>query len=250
MPQLQGIIAAGASVVSTCEELSYPWARHPDLAEALDASARAHDVGVLGTGVNPGFVMDFLPLVLSSVTARVVSVRVVRVVDAAARRGPLQRKIGAGLDTNDFQQRAARGAVGHLGLRESLHLIAAGLQWDLLETSDVLEPVVASEPHETRHVRVAPGTVAGIHQIARGRTAQGRVVELELWMSVGAANPRDEIVVEGDPGVRVVIPGGLFGDSATAAIVANAIPSIQRAPPGLHTMLDMPPLPPSSGPGP
>ena len=240
MPQLRAIAQAGAAVVSTCEELSYPWARQRALAEELDSLARARNVAVLGTGINPGFVMDLLPLALSAVTARVRAVRVTRVVDAAHRRGPLQRKIGAGISGEEFAQRAAAGRMGHVGLAESLHMLAAGLGWELREVDDTLEPVLATASIETPHARVAPGQVAGIHQVARGQTAHGQSVELELAMYVGAPDPRDEVVIEGSPGARLLVPGGIFGDSATAAIVANAIPAVRAAAPGLRLMSELP----------
>src|SRR5205823_12633279 len=179
MPQLRGIVAARAAVVSTCEELSYPWTRQPDLAREIDDLARAMGVAVLGTGINPGFVMDLLPLVLSAVTDRVRAVRVTRVVDAAERRGPLQRKIGAGITPDEFERRAAGGRMGHVGLAESLSMVAAGLGWDLEACEDTLEPVLASVAVETPHTRVGPGQVAGIHPIARARAAQGQSIALE-----------------------------------------------------------------------
>jgi 2,4-diaminopentanoate dehydrogenase len=156
----------------------------------------------------------------------------------------LQRKIGAGLTPDEFTRRAAGGRMGHVGLAESLSMVAAGLGWELEECEDTLERVLATTAVETPHTRVVPGQVAGIHQIARGRTAQGQSIELELAMYVGAPDPRDEVLIEGDPGARLLIPGGIFGDAATAAIVANAIPVVRSAAPGLRTMRDLPPMPP------
>ena len=247
LPQLRGIIAAGAYVVSTCEELAYPWPRHAALADELDRAAREAGVAVLGTGVNPGFVMDLLPLALGAVTARVRAVRVTRVVDAAPRRGPLQRKIGAGITPDEFEQRAAGGRMGHVGLAESLYMLAAGLGWTLRDVEESLEPALATTLVETPHARVAPGQVAGIQQMVRGQTAEGHSIELELSMYVGAPEPRDEIVIDGEPGAHLLIPGGVFGDSATAAIVVNAIPALRAAAPGLRTMRDLPPIPPYVG---
>ncbi len=244
MPQLREIVAAGASIVSTCEELSYPWARQRALAAELDALARERGVAVLGTGVNPGFVMDLLPLVLSGVTSRVRAIHVRRVVDASARRGPLQRKIGAGITSADFKQRADRGAMGHVGLRESLHMVAAGLGWEVRDVTDTLEPVLAETEITTAHVRVRPGNVAGVHEVARGTTLSGKSVELDLAMYVGAPDPRDEVVIDGEPRIHMVIHGGIFGDTATAAIVANAIPIVRTATPGLRTMCELPTVTP------
>lgn len=247
MPQLRQILAAGSGVVSTCEELSYPWPRHAALAAELDELAREYGVAVLGTGVNPGFVMDLLPLVLSAVTADVRAVYVTRVVDAAPRRGPLQRKIGAGLSVEEFNRRTADGRMGHVGLLESLYMLAGGLGWQLTEVTQSLAPALAVTAVETPHVRVASGQVAGIRQTARGQTTEGQSLELDLAMYVGAPDPRDEIVIEGAPGARLLIPAGIFGDAATAAIVANAVPMVYAAKPGLRTMRDLPLLAPRRG---
>ncbi len=248
MPQLREIVAAGASIVSTCEELSYPWARQQALAEELDALARERGVAVLGTEVNPGFVMDLLPLVLSGVTSGVRAVQVRRVVDASARRGPLQRKIGAGMTPTDFKQRADRGAMGHVGLRESLHMLAAGLGWKIQDVTDTLEPVLAEAEITTPHITVRPGNVAGVHEVARGMTPLGKSLELDLAMYVGAPDPRDEVVIDGEPRIHMVVHGGIFGDTATAAIVANAIPAVQAATPGLRTMCELPTVTPHQDP--
>jgi len=248
MPQLREIVVAGASIVSTCEELSYPWARQEALAAELDALARERGVAVLGTGVNPGFVMDLLPLVLSGVTSGVRAIHVRRVVDASARRGPLQRKIGAGITPADFTQRADRGALGHVGLRESLHMLAAGLGWEMRDITDTLEPVLAETEITTAHVRVRRGNVAGVHEVARGTTLSGKSVELDLAMYVGAPDPRDEVVIDGEPRIHMVIHGGIFGDTATAAIAANAIPVVRTATPGLRTMYELPPVTPHQDP--
>lgn len=239
-PQLQECIAAGADVISTCEELAYPWGRQPQLAADLDAAARAADVTLLGAGVNPGYAMDALPVMLTAACAEVRAVRVVRIVDAAQRRGPLQRKIGAGLTPDEFAQRVRDGAVRHVGLPESLHMIAAALGWRLDAGSDTIMPILAGHAIVTEHVAVEAGQVAGVHQIARGYINEREVITLELRMYVGATDPQDTVEIDGDPPLRMTIAGGIHGDIATAAITVNAIASIRQAKPGLLSMTDIP----------
>lgn len=229
LPQLLACARAGAGVVSTCEELAYPWRRHPELAKKLDAEAKAHGVTVLGTGVNPGFVMDTLVAALSGVCQRVERVRVTRIVDVATRREPLQRKVGAGLPLDEFRAKAAGGRFGHVGLQESCWLVAEALGWRLAGLEETLEPVLG-----------ANGRAAGMRQTARG-TVDGRaVIEAVVQMSLGAERPRDEIEIEGVPPVRLVIEGGVQGDLATAAVVVNATHRVVEHAPGLITMLDLP----------
>ncbi len=239
-PQLQACIAAGADVVSTCEELSYPWSAQPQLASDLDIAARAADVTLLGAGVNPGYAMDALPIMLTAVCADVRAVRVLRVVDAAQRRGPLQRKIGAGLTPAEFAQRVHEGTVRHVGLPESLHMIAAALGWQLDAGDDTIMPVMAERSIITEHVTVSADQVAGVRQVTRGYVADREVITLELRMYVGAPDPQDTIEIDGTPPLRMTIAGGIHGDIATAAIVVNAIPSVRRAESGLLSMADIP----------
>lgn len=241
-PQLLGCIEGGLPVISTCEELSYPWRTQPDLAGRLDRAARDTGVALLGTGVNPGFAMDYLAVVLAGSTAAVERVHVHRVQDAGTRRLPLQRKVGAGLTVAEFEEKAAAGSVRHVGLVESVHAVGQALGLDLSDTSETIEPVIADRNLVCGIGDVATGRVAGIRQIARGHTEAGNeVVTLVLEMAVGLTEPRDEVSITGSPDLRMVIPGGLPGDTATAAVVVNSIPGLLSAEPGLRTMAELPP---------
>lgn len=237
--QLEELAALGADVVSTCEELSYPWAAQPQIATHLDRTAKAHNVTLLGTGINPGYAMDALPLMLTAPCASVRSVRVTRVVDAALRRGPLQKKVGAGLSEAAFAEQVRAGTVRHVGLPESLAMVAGSLGWPLDGVNDTIEPVIAQHAIVTEFVRVDAGQVAGVRQVASGMRGGAEVVRLELQMYVGATDARDEIVIDGEPPIHAVVPGGFHGDIATAAIVVNAVPALVRAAPGLATMMDV-----------
>jgi hypothetical protein len=229
-PQLLAAVRAGKNVVSTCEELSYPWDRHPQLAADLDREAKAHGVTVLGTGVNPGFVMDTLALALSAVCQEVSHVTAVRVVDVSKRRIQLQRKVGAGLPLDEFQRRVAARTLRHVGLEESARLIAAGLGWKLDRAEETIEPVVAADG----------ANAAGVHQTARAWMDGREVLLLDLVMEMGTGDPRDEIIIDGRPPIDVIVRGGVQGDLATAAIAVNAIPVVVGARPGLLTMAELP----------
>jgi 4-hydroxy-tetrahydrodipicolinate reductase len=229
LPELLACAATGASVVSTCEELSYPWLRHPELAKQLDAEARARGVTVLGTGVNPGYVMDTLAVATSGVCQRVESVRLARIVDVATRREQLQRKVGVGLSVDEFRAKVATGRFGHVGLKESCWLVAEGMGWRLDDLEESIEPIVASD-----------GRAGGMHQTARGTLGGRTVIDALVEMSVGAERPRDEIEIRGTPPVRMVIEGGVQGDLATAAVVLNCVPGVVGHAPGLTAMLNLP----------
>jgi 2,4-diaminopentanoate dehydrogenase len=236
MPQIEEAIAAGFHIVSTCEELSYPELHHSALARKIDALAREKKVAVLGTGVNPGLVMDRLALAVASACVRVDSVRVTRVVDAAKRRGPLRAKVGAGLTRQEFDAGVASKKLGHVGLSESAAIIALGLGLPSHEITETIEPVLA----EAETDGVAPGRVLGLHQVAIVRAGDEVKVTLDLTMAVAAPNPGDRIDVEGDPPVHVAVAGGFHGDRSTIGCVVNAIPFIVAAPPGLQTVATLP----------
>ncbi len=243
-PQIQEAVSAGLNVVSSAEELLLPGLRHPELAEELDQLAKARGVTVLGTGVNPGFVMDSLPLFLTSVCQQIKRIRVERVVDASTRRLPLQRKIGSGLTPGQFRERVNQGKLGHVGLVESLALIAHGLGWELDQIKETVDPVIAQADIETKYVKVSKGEVSGIKHIARGYRDGQEVITLDLRMYLGAEAPHDSIQIEGEPHLDLRINGGTAGDKATAAILVNCIPRVVESPPGLITMKDLP-IPPA-----
>jgi 4-hydroxy-tetrahydrodipicolinate reductase len=239
-PQLEPIARRGINVVSSCEELVFPALREPKLAAKLDRLCRSSGARVVGTGVNPGFVMDVLPLCFSMVSREVRAVHVERVVDASTRREPLQRKIGCGMRPAAFCSLLRAGRAGHAGLKESLALLAHGLGWKLdniLETGDA---VIAKRSIRTRYLQVRKGQTCGLHQRAQGRV-NGRIrLTLDLKMYLGAKEPHDAIQIEGDPPLEIIIDGGVAGDQATVAALVNAAPRLLRARPGLLLPTDLP----------
>jgi hypothetical protein len=233
LPIVEVAAALGVDVISTCEDLAYADLATADLARRIDASARTGGISVVGTGVNPGFVMDRLPVTLAMACVGVDRVQVFRVVDAAKRRAPLRAKVGAGMTVEEFQEGVAAGRLGHRGLRESCALVGLGLGWVFDEIRSSIEPVVAERPG------IAPGRVAGLHQIAAGVRAGQEIVRLDLEMSVGAPDPHDRIVIDGDPPLDVLVRGGTHGDRGTVGAVLSAIPAVIAASPGLKTILDL-----------
>lgn len=237
--QLIEIIEAGLNVVTTCEEAAYPKLQNPQLAADLDALARKHQVTILGTGINPGFAMDAIAIALTAPCRHVREVFVHRTVDAGERRLPLQRKVGAGVTVAEFEERKAARTIKHVGQPESVALIAAALGWKLDDIEETLEPVIAERALTTEFLTVQPGQVAGIHQVAVGRIGDHTPIKLVLDMYVGALEPGEHIVLRGEDVIETHIKG-IHGDTATAAVVINALPRVIEAPAGFLTMADLP----------
>jgi 4-hydroxy-tetrahydrodipicolinate reductase len=238
LPQLTEIVTSGANIVSTTEELAYPDWSAPDAAAELDERAAANDVTVLGTGINPGFVMDAMPAYLSTPMASVDQVTVERVQNAATRREPLQRKVGAGVSVETFNEEIATEA-GHVGSTESVAMLGDALAFDIDHIEETIEPVIADEHVETEYLTVEPDDVAGIRQVAHGRSDGETVVTLDLQMYVGADEPRDQVHFESEPPVSVTVDGGYHGDVSTSAVVANVASTVVDAEPGLANMADL-----------
>ncbi len=240
-PLVQECLEHGLAVLSSCEELAWPWYRHAELAAQVDQRARAAGRAVLGTGVNPGFVMDRLPVVLATMLRRVTAVRCVRRLNAGLRRTSLQQKIGATLAPARFAELAARRELGHEGLAESAAMLAAGLGRSVAPGSveETLEPVLATSATESALGLIQPGQVAGIHHVARW-SGEGLTLELDLTMAVGVTDPADRVTLDGPVQLNCKIPGAIPGDSATVAALLNHIKLVHEAPAGLRTMLEVP----------
>ncbi len=238
LPELTSALEAGWNVLSTCEELAYPAAADAALAADLDAKATAAGASILGAGINPGFLLDALVLVLTTVCVTVRGVEVARTVDTNQRRLPLQAKAGVGLAAEDFRARAAAGTLGHVGLRESASLVCACLGWPADDYTETIEPVLAPEPVSTGLGVIPEGRVIGQLQTVTVRSGGEVVLRYRLQMSAGAP-PRDAIDIFGEPDVHQQISSGVNGDIGTVAVIANLVPVLVAARPGLLTMADV-----------
>jgi 2,4-diaminopentanoate dehydrogenase len=240
MPQIETVLKLKVPIVSTTEELAYPTGPNMKYARAIHEMAKKYKVAVLGTGVNPGFTMDALPITLTGVCERVDAIRVDRVQDARVRRLPFQQKIGAGLTREQFQAKVDEGSVRHVGLAESVSMIADAMGWKLDDITDQIEPKIASETVASEFLAVDPGYVCGIVQDGIGYRDGDAVITLHMEAYLGAPESFDAVEITGSPALKMKIAGGVHGDVATASITVNSIPKILEVAPGLHTMRDMP----------
>jgi 2,4-diaminopentanoate dehydrogenase len=238
--QIEPMARQGISVVSSCEELLFPQLREPKLAAKLDQICKRAGARVVGTGVNPGFVMDVLPVCMTGVSREVRAVHVQRVVNASTRREPLQRKIGSGWPPATFRRLFKEGKAGHAGLKESLALIAHCLNWKATNFVETGDAVVADHNIRTKFLQVKKGQTCGLHQRAEAKVNGNECLTLDLKMYLDAKDPHDAIQIEGEPPLDVVINGGVAGDQATVAALVNAARGLLQARPGLLLVTDLP----------
>jgi 4-hydroxy-tetrahydrodipicolinate reductase len=240
MPQIETVLRLRVPIVSTTEELAYPYRTNRPLARKIDALAKRAKVAIVGTGVNPGFVMDTLPIMLTAACERVDAVRVDRVQDAGVRRLPFQKKIGAGLTTAQFEELVAAGTVRHVGLTESVTMIADAMGWKLGKITDTIKPKLAESQVASEYLTVRAGQVCGLVQDGVGYATDGSpVITLHLEAYLGAPVSYDAVTITGHPNLTSRVEGGFHGDVVTASIAVNTMPKIMMAPPGLRTMRDM-----------
>jgi hypothetical protein len=237
--QLASLARLGINVVSSCEELLFPQLKNPELAAQLNLLCQENDARIVGTGVNPGFVMDVLPVCMTGVSREVRSISVQRVVNASTRREPLQRKIGSGLPPEEFRRLFREGRAGHAGLKESLALVAHCMGWQVQEITETGDAVIADHDIRTQFLEVKKGQTCGLHQHAEGKVNGKVALVLDLKMYLDAKNPRDAIKIEGEPPLDVVVNGGVAGDHATVAALVNTARRILNARPGLLLMKDL-----------
>ncbi|OHB79913.1 MAG: hypothetical protein A2Z25_22440 [Planctomycetes bacterium RBG_16_55_9] len=240
--QVAELAKAKLNIVSTCEELFYPWKTHPEVAARIDEVCRQNGVACVGTGVNPGYLMDLLPTFLTGLCQNVEKVEVWRVQDASVRRIPFQQKIGAGLTLEEFEAKRKAGTLRHVGLPESVDFIAERLGWKLDRNTESLEPVIAEKQINTGYKPISKGMARGVHQVGRGFVGDREVITLNFRAAVGEPEPYDQVHIDGQPNIRSRIDGGVNGDIATCAIALNAARSILQARPGLKTMAQIPPI--------
>ena len=243
LPQITQCVKAGLNVISTCEELSFPWERSPELAQEIDKLAKENGVTVVGTGINPGYLMDTLPLILTAPCLKVDSIRVTRMMNSAKRRIPFQKKVGTNMTQEEFKEKIENKIItGHVGLLESINMVASGLGWKLDEAVELPpEPVIAEKEVETGLGTVRPGDVIGLRSVAFAKRQGEEVITLEFIANAGVDEEYDEVLIKGTPDIHEKIIGGVHGDIGTVAVTVNIIPRAVESLPGLKLMKDLPP---------
>src|SRR5579884_2066045 len=217
--ELIDLVNAGCDVVSTCEELAAPRLRAPEAAAAVDAAAKAAGHRIVGAGVNPGFAMDLLPLALAQAATEIQAITIRRIQDPLKRRLQFQHKVGVGRSRAECEADIKKGTFGHVGLGESAAALAAGLGWQLGEVRERLSLVPGGD-----------GRILGVRQTLTAQSHDGKTIRMIFHAIAGTRRDMDQIAIDGDPPLRMQLPGGLSGDQATANLVLSAARRLGRTP--------------------
>lgn len=243
--EISTLIRHGVHVISIAEEMAYPACASPALADELNRLAVAHSVSILGTGINPGFVLDLLVIALTGVCASIESITAARVNDLSPYGPTVLRSQGVGLWPEEFHQGLKDGSVvGHIGFPESMHMIARALGWKIARITESREPIVARVERETPFVKVVPGQVAGcLHKACAYRDEKPAITLIhpqQIHPQLEGVATGDTIEICGTPNIRLAGSPEIPGGTATIALAVNMIPHALNARPGLHTMAELP----------
>jgi hypothetical protein len=248
-PDIRTALEHSSNVITTAEEAAFPWAVDATVADELDALARTRGVSVMGAGINPGFLFDALVLTAMGPVSRVDSIRVTRNVDLSGFSATVLRRIGVGHNADAFAQGIQSGTItGHIGFRQSMLVVGARLGITLERVDQTIEPLFATQTHDADHISVASGATAGFRQKYVG------IVHGEAWFEADflghlslpaiSLTPRDEIFIAGSPAVHLMTDPGINPQTGAAAMVANSVSRLFRAPPGWVMVGDLPPAVP------
>lgn len=242
-PIINKVVNFGCHVISICEELSYPFENYPKLSKELDNLAKTNNVSIIGTGINPGYLMDLLPIIMTTPCQSITSIKVTRLINSAKRRISFQKKIGTGLSVQEFQKKIRnREITGHIGLTQSIQMILAalGIEYDQIVEFPPKEIISKKNFTTSYNEKFPEGFVCGLQSKAIAKKGQNEIVGLDFIAYTGEHEEYDTIEIKGIPNIHQKIIGGVHGDLGTSGIVVNLIPIIIEAKAGLLTMKDIP----------
>ncbi|MHA1212010.1 MAG: NAD(P)H-dependent amine dehydrogenase family protein [Candidatus Heimdallarchaeota archaeon] len=241
-PMIVQVAKTGANVISLCEQLSYPWTFQEERAKKIDAIAKENNVTVVGSGINPGYLMDLLPILLTAPCETVDKIHVTRMMNSSKRRIPFQKKIGTGLTIGEFNKKITdKEITGHVGLEESMQMIVAALGLDVDKIVEFPpKAMITEKDFDSPMGRIAEGYVRGLHSRGVALKGSDEIIILDFYAYAGDHEEYDSVIIEGIPGIQQKITSGVHGDVGTASMIVNLIPKVVAANSGLLTMKDLP----------
>ncbi|MGE0823798.1 MAG: 2,4-diaminopentanoate dehydrogenase [Candidatus Binatia bacterium] len=244
-PEIALLVRQRVPVISIAEEMAYPACVSPALVADLQQLAIAYQVAVLGTGINPGFVLDLLVLTLTGVCTDIRSITATRINDLSPYGPSVLRSQGIGLTPEAFRTGVQTGSVvGHVGFPQSISMIARALGWEIDRIEETREPIVSAIRRETPFVTVEPGQVAGCAHSAVAYRHGMPVITLihpqQIHPQHAGIETGDSIEILGTPTIKISGSPEIPGGQGTVALAVNMIPHVLNAEPGLYNMADVP----------
>jgi 4-hydroxy-tetrahydrodipicolinate reductase len=244
-PKLKGLLEKKVNVISTAEEMAYPWAQNPDLAEKLDEIAKENGVSILGTGINPGLIMDLLVVCLTGCMTEVEHIEAKRVNSLSPFGPAVMEEQGVGITVEEFNKGVQEGTLsGHVGFSESVRMIADAIGWKVDKFEQQMAPIVTSVDRKSPYGFAAAGDVAGVNMTGQGHVDGEVKIDMihpqQIEPEMGGTHTGDYITIKGTPEVNMSIKPEVEGGLGTIAMCVNMIPQVINANPGLKTMIDLP----------
>ncbi|MBI4186189.1 MAG: hypothetical protein HY530_01625 [Chloroflexi bacterium] len=241
-------LEAGKNVMSPGEQAGFPWTDAPDLARRIDDIARKKGVTFVGTGMTPGFFMDYLPISLTSAVRRVDRIIIRGVANWGAVSAYDFELAGFGKTIEEFNEGVAKGrVVGLMCLRALMEETAQSLGWSVDEYKEAKRGIISKSRRVADHGVVEPGTVCGFEQNAHGFYRGKEVITYNRMYFINPTLEEDGVevgfvfTIEGEPGLECSLKGGVVSHVvlSTAARMVNSIPQVITAPPGLLSVYEL-----------
>ncbi|MBN2268605.1 MAG: 2,4-diaminopentanoate dehydrogenase [Acholeplasmataceae bacterium] len=239
------IMGYGMNVISTAEEMAYPWASEPELASQIDNLAKAYGVTVLGTGINPGFIMDFLVVALTGAMVDVNHIEAKRINSLSPFGPTVMHEQGVGISLNEYHKRLMDGTLaGHVGFKESVGMISDALGVKLDDFQQQMEPIITTVDRESPYGEAKSGSLAGINMTGQGLVNGDVFIDMihpqQIEPEMEGTETGDYITIKGTPNINMQIKPEINGGIGTIAMCVNMIPHVINSRPGLKTMIDLP----------
>ena len=244
-PKIKQIIEKGINVISTAEEMAYPLANEPELAASMDALAKKHGATILGTGVNPGMMMDLLAICMSGVMNHVKHMEISRINSLSPFGKTVMEEQGVGLSQEAFQQKCDAGEMaGHVGFKESVYMIANAIGVEVSSFKQWMKPIITTFDRKSPHGFAKKGHVCGVEMSAEATLSNGQTIKMyhpqQIEPEMAGIKTGDYIKIDGQPAINLANVPEVEGGLGTISICVNMIPHVINASPGLKTMIDLP----------
>lgn len=244
-PYIEFILQSKKNCITIAEEMAYPYTINEELSLRMDKIAKENHVTLLGTGVNPGFVLDTLVVVLTAACRKIEKIKAVRINDLSPFGTTVMKTQGVGISEKEFYEGLENGSiVGHIGFKQSIPLVAKALGIAIDHIEEFREPIISKTYRKTPYAEVKPGMVAGCRHIAYGKFKGKVVITMEhpqqVLPELENIKTGDYIEIQGDPNLSLSITPETPGGIGTIALAVNMIPQVISANPGLKTMIDLP----------